>query len=257
MKKIMTILMVLLFCVGGLAYGYQRISIPLPEIGEPIGILTEATGWTLSPTGQWNSRKNRIPAYISSDILLDHKDYGLGIDNFQSITISNITIEEKEYYLLIKKRRGGYYEYASIRKGWRSRDHTLYYVFEKKELEKIKDVNIKAEPQLIEIDLLFMGGGPSAIINIPAGIQKKILEEKECNTKLLINILPLPDQNTVRFTMIYLDDFTYLEYYGGIAGGRRVLPDDGAEILATEDTFRNYYYETDIDKFKALFPIGG
>lgn len=125
------------------AFAQERVNTALPVIGAtPKGRITEATGWFQNDSGEWLSRKNRIPVNFSGrdKTLIDYGHYSLGEnrENFIYLELRDITINDSSYTILIKKYKDGYYKYDAIREGWMPQTSLIYYVFATSELDKLK-----------------------------------------------------------------------------------------------------------------------
>lgn len=137
-------LLLLLFVLSGtlISGAQERVNATLPKISDVSkGKITEATGWMKFDSGEWVSRKNRIP-WNTDKALVDFEYYGLGEDreNFIYIDVRDVNINDSSYTILIKKYKDGYYKYESIRKGWMPQNSLKYYVFKTSELEKLKNL---------------------------------------------------------------------------------------------------------------------
>lgn len=139
MKRTILILCLILniFC-----YSQNRIDDKLPVISKTNGQLVNATGWLKNDSGQWISKKNKIPFDLGNEQknLENFESYSLGEDNFISFEFKNIVIKDSTYTILIKKYRDGFYNYPAIREDWNFSDAYSYYVFENSELEKFKNI---------------------------------------------------------------------------------------------------------------------
>ena len=105
MKNYLTFILTLISLSG---FSQERVNATVPAIDAVAnGKLTEATGWMQNDSGEWLSRKNRIPDNLSgsSKTLLDYEFYGLGNnrENFIYIEHRNVKIADSTYTILIKK----------------------------------------------------------------------------------------------------------------------------------------------------------
>jgi hypothetical protein len=116
-----------------LLFAQTRTNVELPIITETGKRLVDITGWSLSPDGQWVSRKNRIPVRLEakSVSLIDRHEWGLGIDTINKLTLYNVAYKNKEYFLLEKAIIDGRYRYPNIREGWINLEKRYYYIIEK------------------------------------------------------------------------------------------------------------------------------
>ena len=133
----------------------NRTNQALPKINtQPIGTLTSAKGWTLCEDGQWASAQNKLPT-ISASTSPSMENFGyssLGYDNFYSINLYKFTYGEQEYLLLVKKYKDGAFEYPSINKGWWTYTKSVYYVFDKSELDQLSSIK-DGEPTIVKIKI--------------------------------------------------------------------------------------------------------
>jgi len=129
------------------------------------GVLLQAKGWIKNQYGEWISRNNKIPNDLNyeSKSLDNFEYYSLGQDNFISYQIKDIRIptnpwvyEDSTYVVLIKKEKWGYYIYPNIQEEWRTSNTCEYYVFDKNELNKFKNINYD-NLYTIDIKLIYSG----------------------------------------------------------------------------------------------------
>ena len=258
---VVIILLTLIFLVS-YSFAQDRKNEVLPKIGDTIGRLDKATGWTKSPEGQWVNRQNRIPAYLSlnNEILLDYEKWGTGIDNFDFIELRSINIEGQEYYILIKPTRIGFYKYENIREGWTPRVKYAYFVFQKDEINKITIE--KNTAKLIEIDLKLsydeISHPPCSELSenemkqkISYNIKKWISGKSISKTKLLLNLFYYDKDDVVRFLIFSVYRGNSFSSYGSLA--MAVVP-NGEESLSQPDVFDKFYFECPLDNFKKLIP---
>jgi hypothetical protein len=123
-------------------FGQNRVNDKLPQITKTNGQLLNAFGWLKNNSGQWISRKNKIPFDLGKDqkALENYQSYSLGQDNFISFELKNIEIKDSSYTILIKKFRDGFYRYPTIQEDWNFSNSYAYYIFENAELEKLKNI---------------------------------------------------------------------------------------------------------------------
>lgn len=261
---LITISLTLIFSVS-YSFAQGRKNATLPKIGDTIGRLDKAIGWMKSPEGQWISRQNRIPAYLSlrDEILLDYKELGTGIDNFNFIELRSIDIEGQEYYILMKATRAGYYKYSSIHEGWTPETHYYYFVFQKGEIDKITIE--KNTSKLIEIDVKSSSGEVVASSEldeeelkqeISYDIKKRISEKSTIKKKLLLHIFYYDEDKVIRFLILSETDYGYGSLlYDSIAAGYLNDVPNGKESLIQPDVFDKFYYECPLEDFRKLIPL--
>jgi hypothetical protein len=110
--------------------------------------LTIAKGWILCKDEQWVSRQNKIPTkYASTSPTTENfGTSGLGSDNFISLNLHSVVYGDKQYVILIKKYKNGWYEYPTIYEEWHSCISTEYYFFYKSEFDKLRLIIPMNEP---------------------------------------------------------------------------------------------------------------
>jgi len=266
-KIAISLIAISLMLILSVSYSFAqgRKNEALPKIGETIRKLDKAIGWMKSPEGQWIHRQNRIPAYLSLEhkILLDYKEFGAGIDNFDFIELRSIDIEGQEYYMLIKVTRAGYYKYSSIHEGWTPKVHYYYFVFQKNEIDNI--IIEKNTPKLIEIDV--KSSGDIAVFgelsekemkqkisyNIKRMISRKFIPE----IKLFLNLFCYDKNNVIRFLILSVERCPITNYnsYNSIAARYLNSVPNGKESLIQPDVFNKFYYECPLQDFKKLIPL--
>lgn len=243
----------------------------LPEYGKIIGEFKEATaGWIKTAVGQWVSKPNRIPAYVREEEQ-EYPRNDLGIDNFKSIILREIQIQNKKYLILIKKSTDGRYKYPNIYEDWYNYTYVQYWVLNTKEIDKFNyKGEIEAEPKVIELESLIYGDSSSSvdIYDIENSIRKSIQEKlnerngdidnKDNERYLVFNILPLVNEGKLRFTMVKKYHASYHdpgEYSFYIDGDDSNLSEYEVESLLSSDTFKKHYFEVDFNKFNELFHL--
>ncbi len=239
MKRVfLTLIVVLLFATTAAAF--EREAPVLPTISEPLAVLESATGWMRLPRGEWVSRENRIPKYLSSEFeyLQDSREYALGVDNFGWLQVREMQFGGQSYYLLLKQYRSGYYRYPNIREGWTSTRRLKVYVINKSDfppLIKLEDrkAMLVEIPVTAEFELLYRGNGylDEIVARIAEGIEGR-------KTTLAINMIRVGDE--ARFVTI--NDISRYER----------LPIKYDEV-STDEVFRHFYYELDYAVFDAFW----
>ena len=97
------------------SYELENFSIMSPIQSQ----ITEAKGWSMQDNGKWAYGDNVIP-YTDSRTNTSRQDdvESVGIDNFTSIELRKIMIDDKQYNVLVKKYKDGEYEFPLILQGW-------------------------------------------------------------------------------------------------------------------------------------------
>ncbi|WP_229665956.1 hypothetical protein [Flavobacterium suaedae] len=224
------------------AYSQERENATLPTIN-PIakGKITEATGWLQNDDGEWLSRKNRLPWNLSGQDkkLIDYQHYALGEnrENFTYIGLHDVTIDDVNYTILIKKGKEGHYKYESISKGWIPQDVIVYYVFESQELEKLKnlegDKNHEIKIKTIYANRIdFLTPSSSLDVNV---VEKDLYKFMKKGSKFLMPEL-------VVYLKLYKDKARFV-----------VQSYESIEFLRPD--LDKMYYETTKEKFSKLFTL--
>ncbi len=242
-----TILFILLF-TGLCSADYERVNVSLPTMDpEPVSTLDKATGWMFNDLGQWESGENEIPGYSYKPV-----------DNFHKFFLSNITIENHTYNILIRLK------YSTLN----------YYVFNNSELNKFLFSDISAQ-KLISVNLIYLGEHHVNLskeanlhyeylkTEIEEDIQRVRLTEDDripknhTNVVLNFNILPLKNKDVVRFIMFVSDD-SYNKIFGFIDIPSidifNEIP-EGKDAALNDNIFNRCYYETDYNTFNNFIPL--
>ena len=236
MKKIIYIIFIFKFSFIVLAQ--ERINEQLPNISPVAGFLSNSIGWTKNKSGQWISAKNKIPIDLGENqkILGNYEKYSIGEDNFISLEIRNVTINEINYILLIKKYKDGYYKYESIEKGWVYANSYKYYVLEVDEFAKIENIIHNSEQYLfmkvfLKGDVVFQNLKTLTTSSISKQINKELKNNSNyLNYMLALNINCNDEKKLVQY---YFYEFS-----------------SELQNLAT-----NKYYETTIENFNQFINI--
>ncbi|NOU47642.1 MAG: hypothetical protein HOO86_11360 [Bacteroidales bacterium] len=139
MKKATILFSVLIYSVLLLgqvkdAYELENFSIMSPIQSQ----ITEAKGWSMQDNGKWAYGDNAIP-YTDSRTNTSRQPgtEDLGIDNFISIDLRKIMIDDKQYNVLVKKYRAGEYEFPLISQGWTGYTSLDFWVFKGEKLAEL------------------------------------------------------------------------------------------------------------------------
>jgi hypothetical protein len=213
--------------------GQERVNKELPKIGKNIiGKMYNATGWHLNEKGQWEDRPNRITN--QSDALDDEKlgiGMGIGIDNFISYQLRQIKLNGKNYFLFIKKYKGGE---ETSHYNWKITKSVEFIVFDsirfsRTTTEKLDTIS------LVEINTIHIGNikwSPSDTTFI-SDIENEIAERKPNDGfhdwDVLFRCRLYKEKGLVQF--MYYSTYPKLK----------------------EIDFESCYYETNINNFKNLF----
>jgi hypothetical protein len=235
MKKIT---LIALLHITLLTFSQNRVNEQLPIISQLNGILNISTGWLKNESGQWISSKNKIPNDLGENqkLLGNYEKYSIGVDNFISFEIRDITINGETYALILKKYRDGFYRYETIEKDWLPNNSYKFYVLDKNEINKIKNI-MHNESNNLQLDFIYYGD----IKYINLKILTNAMISKEINKiiktydnflgyKLGLNIKCFDDKKLVQFY--------FYEYIKGL-----------------ENETDDKYYETTLANFNAFINI--
>lgn len=235
------------FIINTFCFGQNRVNDKLPIITKTNGQLLNASGWLKNNSGQWISKKNRIPYDLGTDQkkLENYESYSLGEDNFISFELKNIKIKDSTYTILIKKFRDGFYDYPTIQEGWNFSNSYAYYIFENKELEKFK--NIKADT-LNTIEIALKATDIIKFVNFKTLTNTmivKTIQENLNEHSFINNETPFSNDLPYTFPTLYID-ITYfknkniIQFY--------ISP-------KTYETENPKYYETDLTNFSNFIKL--
>lgn len=256
MRKTLFALFIVLLVFGATS-AFERQEATLPIISDPLSQLDAVVGWMITPGGGWISRENRIPKYMSSDYdnLQDYERYSLGVDNFQLLELREVTIEGNLYGLLLMHKMGGSYTYPTIREDWFYNYQVRGYVFETSDMQRL--IFNDKEPMLLELEVL---ANPRLTYynnryqnDYVQDLAVKINEEmaKDIGPQyLVINMMRVGD--SVRFITLdkhlFISEGYELVTYSGLYVSSPEVPLK-MEDVTTEEVFRNFYFETDLQTF--------
>jgi tetratricopeptide (TPR) repeat protein len=138
------------------SYELENFSIMSPIQSQ----ITEAKGWSMQDNGKWAYGDNVIP-YTDSRTNTSRQDdvESVGIDNFTSIELRKIMIDDKQYNVLVKKYKDGEYEFPLILQGWTNYLSLVFYVFKGEKLAEL----LPEKPQfnvmyLVDLDCFVSSG---------------------------------------------------------------------------------------------------
>lgn len=255
MNKVTILISMVFFTIS--FFAQERVTAIKPVFaGKASSELKKATGWMYNPEGKWVSLKNTIPVHISSEhnSLLKYEKRGLGVDNFITYEFRLLTISGKEYISLIKYFRDGYYRFEHIKEDWTPTKSCVAYVFEKKEIEKLKALK-DGEINLISIDLVSMATvhhESKPLKYLPGKIDFD--DKMSGNTKLIFHIAPYKNKNIVQFQIYAVKGL----YVSGVTK-EYILFDPKTvktqKIYMTDDLFKHCYYESDYNSVMSFLNV--
>jgi hypothetical protein len=121
--------------------------------------ITEAKGWAMQDNGKWAYANNKIPHTDSrSNASRPGGLNQLGQDNFISIELRKIMIDDVQYNVLIKKYEDGEFEFPFLQREWKSFRSIDYYVFKGEKLKEMlpEDVPFNT-PYLVDLNCYVAG----------------------------------------------------------------------------------------------------
>lgn len=231
----------------------ERVNRMLPEL-ELVSEISSATGWILSPSGQWESAENKIPPYIKEHMsILKHSPYySLGVDNFKHYRFYRAHIPNNDFMVFVKTYTSGAYAYPNIKEGWYQGNFTQAYAIKLNELEKLKGLR-DGEVNRVSIsafDYLFVkmeSEGQSLEI-----IRKSLYPKKANPTKAIVHfeIAPYGEKDIVQFNV--WNEVTLITNHKLKMGTRHNPNINGVDIFGSESLFEYAYYETSYNSFMSL-----
>ena len=82
--------------------------------------IYEAKGWSIQDNGKWAYAMNKIP---HTDSKSNNARPGglneLGQDNFYSLELRKIMIDDEQYNVLVKKYNDGEFEFPFLQRNWK------------------------------------------------------------------------------------------------------------------------------------------
>jgi hypothetical protein len=227
------------------AFAQERVSRKPIEL-IPASYLLSATGWMLSPSGQWESAINKIP-YRLGDAYSSIKNsgtYSLGTDNFKKFNFYTAKSATNEFVIFTKTYTEGRYRYPNIKKGWFDGTFTRAYAIEINEIKKLSDIkNGKVNRiTLSAFDYMQvrMKSPPAALRDI---IQNLAFSVKN-NKKVLLHfeIAPYKEKQIIQFNI-------FDSQINSIRGDTYI---DNKNIFGSDELFEHFYYETSHSSFSEL-----
>lgn len=226
-----------------------------PATFEMISQLKRATGWRLSPEGQWESSQNKILNEFEESQQFLHQMDGFrhGTDNFTDFTFYNGYINGVKYIVFVKNFTSGRYIYPAIHEGWYAGPYSEGYAFDIEQLSNIEPPKDE-EINVVELDAFDYKSLDHVNKEKALSIYKKSLnpeDAEKAHAKLFIAFKPNFHQNTVRF--IIFNKIKNSTLVGDLAGGYESISED-----SLDKTFSKFYYETTYSSFKSfLLPLYG
>lgn len=223
----------------------ERVNRSQLELKE-LSVLSSATGWMLSPAGEWESKKNRIPWHLDekSSILKKVPEYALGTDNFKNYKFYRAEEGNQIFIVFVKTYKDGSYLYENIKEDWVDGVFTQAYAFELDELKKLQNlvdekIN-KIEINAFDYEYIRFSDERKAIDVIKKNIGYQA-PDRFTNT-LIFEIFPEKSKKLTQFNI-----------YNKSSNGVRDNPYiNGTSIFGSNELFKHCYYELPYDKFSSF-----
>ena len=224
----------------------ERTDVALPEISNIVlWSLKSADGWMFNKEGKWTEGKNKIQkehAGVNEKSLWNTYDtYITGTDNFSTIELREIKINNVKYLILIKTMKDGLFKYESIKKGWQTFNIAKYIVFAFPDT-----INSSKSANLYQTTTKYFG---SAIFIKPDYLKRIALD---INQKQLGNDI-YKDENKLSLDILYKAENNKCRFYiqaKNNMGYDNLNPNYGTTIKA--EPMKSYYYETAIGALDGL-----
>lgn len=248
--RTITLMLSLLLSTG--SYAEERINRKPLEF-KKITSLSSATGWMLSPSGQWESKKNIIPWPLEekNSTLKNSPYYALGTDNFSEYIFYYTEYEAKPFIVFVKHYADGEYEYKNIKRGWRDGTHTQAYAIDIEELHKLKQLTDGKINKITINTFDYQYIGFYSKKDALSAIQKSIgpLNARKNKATLFFEITPNKEKNITQFNI-------YNEIYIGSiklgTGTRNYSYINGEKIFGSDKLIEICYFETAYSEFEAF-----
>lgn len=246
--------LIYLLLIGFLANGQERINEPLPVFTKkPAGTLKDdIMGWSYSLDGQWISADRTLMPRLISSNRSHYKDKrnALGHDNFKEFQIYPVKYGSDTLIMLVKIFTDGNYKYEATQKGWNTFSNAYYFLFDQKELRKLKALE---DSTLQRIDLklldarLIRNTSGSGVLDV---IKKKVRVNEGFERNMVIMFQSYEKKNILRFQI-----FSQHEIFPDVEGVRMDFTLEGETLYGADNYFDFSYYETSFDGFKQFFAL--
>jgi len=138
MKKLRLIIVILFLTIN--LFGQDRVNREVINFDKTSKIINSATGWSYNTIiGEWVENKN----VISNDKKFKRYQISQFQQNFESIQIKTINIEQDTFFVILVDKYYGYYLYPNLREDWVSRKKIEAFIFDKNEFKKL--INLTTE----------------------------------------------------------------------------------------------------------------
>lgn len=256
MKKILkTVAVFLLVAQGKMIYSqtFERTTANLPEISDPLTILDKATGWTLQDNGIWISGKNYIPNENADFNRTNDPENKLGKHNFLKIELREVIVQGEQHMVMIVYSKGGYFEFETLREGWKSQEDVTYYVFKAGKLKQLlSDTATPGRTYAVNLDLFCLGkikdyDKKTYLHKIANHIQRQSVLRYPPQFTLLMALMPVNTRQGKMIRMRFIEVFNKKSIYQ-----RYFLPEYLPKLLS------KFYYEipyADFSQFVRKAPV--
>ena len=203
------IVLILGLNIWAFSQSIERTSAELPVISDVKSELKKATGWRKRADDQWVKSGNAIPM---------GEGYGGSYDNFKIFQLREVTVKDKVYSLLIKKKTELAYRYPALEMDVYRQEIIQWFVFDKAKLGKIITSDVEMDKSY-GVDLEVISSGERVLVpwvsygmsNIASEIQTHLKAKPKDLKKALMAVFPVNYQGKklVRFNFVisYLPEF--------------------------------------------------
>ncbi len=160
MKKTISLLILLLTIATLQSQGQNTADLQNFSIMSPVqsGIY-EAKGWSMQDNGTWAFAPNKIPY---TDSRSNNARPGglneLGQDNFFSLELRKIMIDDEQYNVLIKKYNDGEFEFSYLQRNWFFFKSLEFWVFKSEKLKELMPEDVKFNvPYIVNLECYLTG----------------------------------------------------------------------------------------------------
>ncbi len=160
MKKTISLLILLLTIATLQSQGQNTADLQNFSIMSPVqsGIY-EAKGWSMQDNGTWAFAPNKIPY---TDSRSNNARPGglneLGQDNFFSLELRKIMIDDEQYNVLIKKYNDGEFEFSYLQRNWLFFKSLEFWVFKSEKLKELMPEDVKFNvPYIVNLECYLTG----------------------------------------------------------------------------------------------------
>lgn len=228
-------------------FAQERVSRKPVEL-IPASYLTNATGWMLSPSGQWESAKNKIPYRLEAEYssLKNRGTYSLGTDNFKKFNFYTAKTPANEFVVFTKTYTEGRYRYQNIREGWFDGTYTKAFAIELNEIKKLSDIKDGKVNRITLTAFDYMEVRMKRPAMALTDIKQNIALSGTKNREALLHfeIAPYKDKQITQFNIFDTTKMRIGDISLDTIGVRNNPYIDDKSIFGSEELFEHCYYET-------------